>query len=208
MGGRGTASGFPTQTATQATQIENMNEAQLRKEIAKTKGKLTRLQAQRTKLSKPSATAAAMQQAFPLSAGTASTSSQLQKFTGKLAAQTLKQATALTKVIDDQNDATKRLNNLQSALTQVKGTGQTLKQIQQAQTAQAAASNPVTRKWTTVQKQAYSNGSLKPRILKSGEYEIRGTSVLTIWKNGQQIGGAASLSQAKAIVERLDSKKP
>jgi len=198
MGGRGGSSGVPGQTPTKARDIENMNEAQLNIEIGKAKRSLASATRQRAAASaSASASNADMREAFPL--GTAGLSrSAANKISGRLSEQSVSIGGKLSAAMEKQQSAEKRIQLLQSAKDRVKGTGKTLKELRQGN----SASGKSTMKWSTAQKESYSGGALKPRIIKSGSYEIRGSSVLRVYHNGQQIGTASSLATAKSIAEK------
>lgn len=186
--------------ATHARAIENMNEAQLTREIAKAQRTIDRNQAKIDSIGNAfNAQTANMREQYPLGAGGLSRS-QAQKYTGKLSAQAAKQGREMTAAINNRDAAQKRLSSLQKAQKQVKGTGKTVAQLQ----SQATQSTPRGKgmKWTTAQKETYSGGTLRPRILKSGAYEIRGRSIMRVYKNGVEIGRATKLADAKAIAER------
>ena len=186
--------------ATNARAIENMNETQLAREISKTQRAIDRSQSKIDAIvGRSQAEDAAMREAFPLGAG-GMTKGQAQAYAGKLSERSARQGRELSKAIDDRDSAQKRLANLQKAQKQVKGTGKTQSQLQKE--AAQKKTGESTLKWTTAQKEVYSGGSLKPRILKSGPYEIRGKSLMRVFKNGIEIGRTTSLAEAKAIAER------
>lgn len=192
MGGRGAAS----QTATNARSVENMNGAQLDKEIAKTKAEIAAATKQRAAIgSAASAIDADMREAFPL--GTAGLDRKAaNKIAGKLAERSAAEGKKLSAAIDRQRNAEKRLETLQKARKEVGNSGKTQKQLREAPKAKGSM------KWSTAQKESYSGGVLKPRILKSGNFEIRGKSILKVYHNGNHIGTASSLSAAKQIAEK------
>lgn len=199
MGGRGGSSGGG-QTPTNARSVENMNAAQLDLEIAKAKREYAAASKQRETISASAFAADAdLREAFPL--GTAGLSrTQANRMAGRLAEKSASNGRALSAALDRQKTAEKRLDILQNARKQVGSTGKTTKQLQEAPKAKG------TMKWSTAQKESYSGGVLKPRILKSGSFEIRGKSVLRVYANGKHIGTANSLSAAKRIAELYKEK--
>lgn len=197
MGGRGAASNM----ATNARAIENMNGAQLDKEIKKAKAELDAATKQRAALnSEANAIGADMREAFPLGAGGLGRDAA-NKISGKLAERSAATGKKLSAVIDRQQAAEKRLENLRTARKEVGNSGKTQKQLREA------PKTKTTMKWSTSQKESYSGGVLKPRILKSGNFEIRGKAVLKVYHNGKHIGTASSLSAAKQIAEKYKEKK-
>ena len=127
MGGRGAAS----QTATNARAVENMNGAQLDKEIAKTKAKLTAATNQRAAAgAAASAIGADMREAFPLgSAGLDRRAAN--KIAGGMAERSVSAAKKLSEAIDRQKNAEKRLEVLQKARKEVGNSGKTQKQLRE-----------------------------------------------------------------------------
>lgn len=193
MGGRGAK-------ATNARLIENMNSAQLTTEIKKTRAALARATEARASAGRQSAVESSMQQAFPLGGGGYDRATA-NKIAGNQAERAVSRGKALEKAMSEQRSAEIRLANLESAAKTVKGTGKTMKQLQNQ-----SAPTKGTMKWSTVQKEKHTGSSLVPRIIKSGDYEIRGTSVLRVFRNGTQIGTVSSLSAAKALAE-TDKKR-
>ena len=184
--------------ATNARAIENMNETQLAREISKTQNTIDREQNKINSIvGQSQAEDFAMRGAFPLGAGGMSTA-QANKYVGKLSEQSAKRGRELSKAIDNRDSAQKRLNNLKNAQKKVKGTGKTLSQLQSESKPKPTGN----MKWKTVQKSERTSTGFKPRIIRSGAYEIRGNSILNVFKDGVQIGRASSLSEAKAIAER------
>jgi hypothetical protein len=196
MGGRGAES----HTATNARAVENMNGAQLDKEIEKTKAELAAATVQRAAAgAEASAVGADMREAFPL--GTAGLDRRsANKIAGNMAERSVSAAKKLAASIDRQHNAEKRLETLQRARKEVGNSGKTQKQLRETPKTKG------TMKWSIAQKESYSGGVLKPRILKSGSFEIRGKSVLKVYHNGSHIGTAATLSAAKQIAERYKAK--
>lgn len=202
MGTGGGSSGLSAgngQKPTNARFVENMNAAQLDIEIDKTKRKLAAAAKQREAVSSSAASDAALREAFPLGTGGFSRA-QANKMAGSLAEKSASDGRKLSSAIDNQRTAEKRLDILQNARKQVGNSGKTVKQMSEAPKAKG------TMKWTTAQKESYSGGVLKPRILKSGSYEIRGKNVLKVYVDGKHIGTASSLSAAKLIAERYKKR--
>ena len=191
------------QQATKATQIENMNEAQLNKEIARAERAVARAERQMEKSGQPTAYSKALGEAFPLGAGgdgwTAARRRQLNRDTEK----TVRNAGEFTKALQDRDSAQSRLDRLNEALNEVKGTGKTQSQIREERVQNEVKNTKSTLKWKTVQQSSFNGSSYTPKIIKAGDYEIHGSSGLyTIYKNGRMIGRTDKLSKAKAYAER------
>lgn len=187
IGGRG--------GATHARNVENMNNAQLNAEIRKAKGKITAAQSARESASAMTARERALQEAFPLGAGGFSRT-EANRMTGKMAESALSRGVKLETAIKQEQTAKKRLDVLTAEKNRRKSTSST-----------ASVQTSSTMKWKTTQKQSMSGGSLKPRVISSGAYEIRGTSVLRVYHNGVLIGSTSSLQAAKAIAEKHKSRR-
>ena len=209
MGGRGASSSkgagvIQPQKTTNAKFIENMNEKQLADEIAKEKRHLEIYKNQIAKLSQQSATDKAMQEQFTLGVG--GLNAKQIKQMGKSVERLVEKGTALKHTLNNQEIAERRLANLEQAQNEVKGTGQTQKQLQKQNEKNVIKAN-TTWKWTTTQKEAFDGVSFTPKIIKSGNYSIEGTTgIVRIYKNGKQIGQADKWTQAKAFVEIWDKK--
>ena len=184
--------------ATHARAIENMNETQLAREISSAQKKIDSAQNKINQITgKASAQDAAMREAFPLGAGGLS-SSQAQKYAGRLSENAAKQGRELTKAVNARDSAQKRLDTLKNAQKRVKGTGKTLKEVGKAESNAPKS----TMKWKTTQKEQRIGSSLQPRVMQSGDFQIVGKGFMRVYKNGAEIGRATSLSAAKAIAER------
>lgn len=192
------------QQATKATQIENMNEAQLNKEIARAERAVARAERQMEKNGQPTSYSKALGEAFPLGAGgdgwTAARRRQLNRDTEK----TVRNAGEFTKALQDRDNAQNRLNRLNEALNEVKGTGKTQAELKAEKVKQVVDNTQTTLKWKTTQKAKWENGAYTPKIIKAGNIEIRGgDGYYTIYKNGKQVGTTDKLSKAKAYAERI-----
>ena len=207
MGSRGAGSGRGSgaggkQKATNARDIENMNEAQLDKEIAKTQRTIDRLDAVMDKNSLDSAESRAMREAFPLGVGMRTAAQQRKQ--AAINERDVQRAKAYTDALDSKTAAETRLKALQDAKKKVKGTGKTQKQIREEKTKKAVASTPKTLTWKTTQKGGWVNGGYAPKIIKAGNVEIHSFGgVHELWKDGKQIGRTDKLSKAKAAAERI-----
>ena len=194
MGGRGGSSGISAgEIPTRARDISKMNNAQLDLEISKAEKKIDSLQKQRDALSAGTAEERALREAFPLGAAGLNRT-DANKLSGRLSEQALNRGKKLDSVIKEQESQKKRLSALKSE-----------KSSRNKSTSQTKTESTMT--WKTTQKQSYKNGVLQPRIIKSGDFEIRGTSVLRIYQNGKQVGTASTLNAAKELAERLKKKR-
>ena len=201
MGSRGASSGKGKQKATNATAIENMNEAQLDKEISKTQREIGRLDKIIDKNSLDTAETRAMREAFPLGVGYATAAQQRKQ--AQANERDVKKAVAYTDALNAKKAAETRLAALNKAKGSVKGTGKTQKEINAEKTKKAVESTPKTLSWKTTQKGGWSNGGYAPKIIKAGNIEIHGSDGLyTIFKDGKQVGRTDKLSKAKAWAER------
>lgn len=202
MGSRGASSGKGKQKATNARDIENMNEAQLNKEIAKTQRNIDRLDAVMNKNSLDSAESRAMREAFPLGVGMRTEAQKRKQAAAN--ERDVKKAVAFTDAMDSKKAAETRLTALEKAKKQVKGTGKTQKQINAEKAKKAVESTPKTLTWKTTQKGGWVNGGYAPKIMKAGNVEIHSFGgIYELWKDGKQIGRTDKLSKAKAAAERI-----
>ena len=201
MGGRG-SSGKGRMVATNAVQIENMNEAQIDKEIKKTQGVINRANAI---MSKSGIVDKAMHDAFPLGAGGDGWSNAKKKAFSEKMEGDVKKAANYTKAYESKKQAETRMKNLLKAKEEVKGTGKTQAEIWKEQKKAFVKNTESTMKWTTTQK---DTGSIySPKIIKSGDFEIHGSKgYYSLWKNGKKLVGTSKLSEAKAIAEKLKKK--
>lgn len=199
------SSNQPKQEATNARFIENMNEAQLKDEIARAKRDITRAEKTMDKNSiTNTAEARAMREAFPLGYG-GKTEKQIAQM-GKMNERDAHKAKTYTEAYSEKKSAETRIDKLEKALNQVKGTGKTQKEIRSEKTKQAVESAPKSLAWKTTSKGGYtSNGGYHPKIIKAGNFEIHGSSgYYSIYRDGKQVGSTNKLSTAKAYAERLN----
>lgn len=169
-------------TATNARSIENMNEAQLDKEIARTKKKIG---------------------SYDKAMSESQKRTQFERMD-----RVVDKAVSYTSAYDKKQSAQNRLSELQKAKKQVSGTGKTQSQLSKsAKTAAAKSSDAL--KWKTTNKGGYtSDGGYMSKEISAGSYKIRGSSgVFRIYDGSKQIGGASKLSDAKAFVEIWRKKK-
>lgn len=195
-------------TATKARNVENMNEAQLDKEIQKLQGKIQNLDASMSKNLEENGYSKAMRDAFPLSSGGAGWSTAGKTRQERERTASLKKAKNYVDARTQKEAAAKKLSVLQKAKKQVSGTGKT--QIQLSKSAKAAATKSGnTLKWKTTNKGGYTaDGGYMSKEISAGRYKIRGSSgVFRIYDGSKQIGGASKLSDAKAFVEVWRKKK-
>ena len=196
--GRGSskAGGGGGQKPTNARATENMNEAQLNKEISAIDRRLATLQRQRQQIV-PSSMDNTMREAFPLGSGGLKRE-QAERLAGRLAEQSASKGRKLENIINEQDGLIKRREAFERARKEVKGTGKTQSELaaeRAAREAQAASG----RKWTTVSKAERTGSSYKPKVIRSGDYEIRGT---TVFYQGKEYARFGNLKTAKAAVER------
>lgn len=203
MGGRG-ASGGIEQSPTNARRVENMNEAQIKMEIAREQRTIKAAEnAMRNNDITQTARSKAMREAFPLGAG----GGRLEEFR-KSAEKDARMAQRYAEANERKNAAQIRLENLKSAQKQIAGTGKTQRQVTEEKRAAAVKSAGSTMKWTTTNKGGWSNGGYTPKTIKSGSFEIKGSSgMFTVYENGKQVGRTSKLSEAKAIAERRKRRK-
>lgn len=173
-------------TATKVRNIENMNEAQLNKEIARTKKKIG-------------------------SYDKAMFESQKRTKFERMD-RVVDKAVSFTSAYDKKQSAQNRLSELQKAKKQVSGTGKTQSELA-AKAKNTAKKNALkssdSLKWKTTNKGGYTaDGGYMSKEISAGSYKIRGSSgVFRIYDGSKQIGGASKLSDAKAFVEVWRKKK-
>lgn len=169
-------------TATNARSIENMNEAQLDKEIARSKKKIG---------------------SYDKAMSESQKRTQFERMD-----RVVDKAVSYTSAYDKKQSAQNRLSELQKAKKQVSGTGKTQSQLSKSAKAAAAKSNDAL-KWKTTNKGGYtSDGGYMSKEISAGSYKIRGSGgVFRIYDGSKQIGGASKLSDAKAFVEIWRKKK-
>lgn len=158
------------QKATRAVQIENMNEAQLNKEIAKAERVIDRAERQMEKSGQQTALGRGLSEQFPLGVGgdgwTAARRRQFNRDTER----TVRNAADFTKAMQDRDNAQNRLNQLNKALEDVKGTGKTQSQIREERVQKEVRDTKSTLRWKTVQQSSFNGSSYTPKIIKAGDY--------------------------------------
>lgn len=193
------------QKATNARTIENMNEAQLDKEIARQNAIISRAEKSMQKNNiTNSQHAQAMQNAFPLGVGGDGWSAERRRAQLRSIESDTRKAANYAQAYDAKRNAEARLKSLTDAKNEIKGTGKTQSQIREEKAKQAVANTKNTLKWITTQKGGFTaNGGYQPKVIKAGVFEIHGSNGLyTIYKNGKRVGSTDKLSKAKAYAER------
>lgn len=195
-------------TATNARNIENMNEAQLDKEISKIQDKIKNLDASMSRNLEESGYSKSMRESFPLSSGGDGWSKAGRSRQEKERTASLKKAKNYVDARAQKETAAKRLSELQKAKRKVSGTGKTQSQLSKSAKAAATKSGDAL-KWKTTNKGGYTaDGGYMSKEISAGSYKIRGSSgVFRIYDGSKQIGGASKLSDAKAFVEIWRKKK-
>lgn len=195
-------------TATNARSIENMNEAQLDKEISNLQDKIKNLDSSMSRSLEESGYSKSMREAFPLSSGGDGWSKAGRSRQEKERTASLKKAKNYVDARAQKEAAAKRISELQKAKKQVSGTGKTQSQLSKSAKAAATKSGDAL-KWKTTNKGGYtSDGGYMSKEISAGSYKIRGSSgVFRIYDGSKQIGGASKLSDAKAFVEIWRKKK-
>lgn len=199
MGRGSSGANVAFQRPTNARDIGNMNEAQIDREIAKQQRIIASAQNSRAKYSSQTAEERALQEQYPLGSGGLSRSAA-ERLSGRLGDQALNRGRNLEQAIQRQNTAENRLEQLRDAKNEIHNTGMTRNEMREAQRVGSREQSTMT--WKTTQKQERVGASLKPRVISSGNYEIRGTSILRVYRDGKQIGTASKLADAKDIAER------
>lgn len=173
-------------TATKARNVENMNEAQLNKEIARTKKKIG---------------------SYDKAMSESQKRTQFERMD-----RVVDKAVSFTSAYDKKQSAQNRLSELQKAKKQVSGTGKTQSELA-AKAKNTAKKNALkssdSLKWKTTNNGGYTaDGGYMSKEISAGSYKIRGSSgVFRIYDGSKQIGGASKLSDAKAFVEVWRKKK-
>lgn len=213
MGGRGSASGKqsgrsgqPKQTPTKATQVENMNEAQIDIETRKAQRALSRVEAQISKLNGVGQEERDLRDAFPLGTGGLS-GAAAQRQAGKLAERARVNAGKLSDAIDRRDSLNRQLDRLQRAKKDVAGTGKTQRQIRDERKAAEVRNTAATMKWKTTSKGGFVNGGYMSKVIEAGNYEIHGSSgfyrvYVGHGRDAKQIWQSSKLSEAKAYAEK------
>ena len=169
-------------TATNARSIENMNEAQLDKEIARTKKKIG---------------------SYDKAMSESQKRTQFERMD-----RVVDKAVSYTSAYGKKQSAQNRLSELQKAKKQVSGTGKTQSELV-AKAKSAAVKSSDALKWKTTNKGGYTaDGGYMSKEISAGGFKIRGSSgVFSIYDGSKRIGGASKLSDAKAFVEIWRKKK-
>lgn len=199
-------------TATKARNVENMNEAQLDKEIQKIQDKIQNLDASMSRNLEESGYSKAMRDAFPLSPGGAGWSTAGKTRQERERTASLQKSKKYVDARTQKEAAAKKLSVLQKAKKQVSGTGKTQSELatKAKNTAKKNASKSSdSLKWKTTNKGGYTaDGGYMSKEISAGSYKIRGSSgVFRIYDGSKQIGGASKLSDAKAFVKVWRKKK-
>lgn len=199
--GRG-SSGVGAQKATNARDIANMNEAQIKKEIKKAESQLASVQSRIKNATRESGEERALREAFPLGPGGLSRT-EAQRQAGRLAERALSRSKRIEADIERRDSLKIRLDLLNRAKNDIAGTGKTQKILNDERKAREIKSVGSSMKWSTTNKGGYSNGGYTPKTIQSGDFKITGSSGrYTVFEKGQRIASASKLSEAKAIAER------
>ena len=189
---------------TKSVHIENMNEAQLEQEIAKSDRKLLLLK--KTMIDNlvdktPDVGLIPLNQINGYNDKNKNLEEAKRK-SDKQITSTVNKAVAYTKAKANFDAEKKHNDALNKALNAVKGTGKTTKQIKDEKLADIA--KKTTMKWEkTTQKGQFGNVTVR----KSGYFVIRSTGgVFFIYKNGKQIGMTNKLRDATAFVELYNER--
>lgn len=189
---------------TKSVHIENMNEAQLEQEIAKSDRKLLLL---KKKMIDNLVDKTPDVGLIPLNQINGyndknKNSEEAKRKSNKQITSTVNKAVVYTKAKANFDAEKKHNDALNKALNAVKGTGKTTKQIKDEKLADIAKKS--TMKWEkTTQKGQFGNVTVR----KSGAFVIRSTgSVFFIYKNGKQIGMTNKLRDATAFVELYNER--
>lgn len=167
---------------TNAKSVENMNEAQLNREIARIEkriGSYDKIMAESQKRTQ---------------------FERMDRIVDK--------AVSYTSAYDKKQSAKKQLSVLQKAKKQVSGTGKTQSQLSK-ETKAAAVKSSTALKWKMTNKGGYSSdGGYTSKEISAGNFKIRGSgSLYRVYEGSKQIGGASKLSDAKAFVEAWRKRK-
>ena len=188
------------QTAMNARDVENMNEAQLDEEIAKTKSQIAKYdKAMGNNDITNTAQNKAMQEAFPLGAGGSGWSESAKRRKEASIESDTRKAASYTQAYDAKQAAEKRLKVLEDAKKRISGTGKTEKQIKKETIDKKAKSGGLTWK-------SSKNGT--QGIYDAGDYRIThnagGSFILHV---GEKTFFYNSLKEAKAMAQMLDERK-
>lgn len=197
MGGSGNKSPIK-QKATNARDIENMNEAQLNKEIAKAERSIARANKIMGINDITANTAAkARQETFPLGVGGDGWSDARKKANTKSIQSDVNKAVKYDDAYNAKKSAETRLKALQNAKKQVAGTGKTQKQIKEERLKN-------TKSTMTWKKEKSPNGWT---VSKSGDFSISHLDgTYGIEHKGKNIGFVNTLKKAKSIAEIMQKR--
>jgi len=187
-------------TPTNALKIENMNEAQLDNKIEKTQREIDRLE----KIMSNNKMSDNLSKDFPLGVGGSGWSAERKKqFSQSVERDTIK-AKNYTDAYNEKESLNNRLNALNKAKDQIKGTGKTQEQLKQ----DAISNTQSTLNWEKGKIQSpYGKGTIN--VIKANGYEIRSVDngFYSIYKDGKSVGNTNKLKDAKAYVERIVQKQ-
>lgn len=194
------------QTPTKATQVENMNEAQIDIETRKAQQALKRTEARIEKLRGVSQEERDLRDAFPLGTGGLS-GAAAQRQAGRLAERARINAGKLSEAVNKRESLTKQLDRLQKAKKDVAGTDKTQSQIREERKAAEIKNTAATLKWKTTSKGGWTNGGYASKVIQAGNYEIHGSSgfyrvYVGHGRDAKQIWQSSKLSEAKAYAEK------
>ena len=192
-GGGGSGGGV----LTNARNIENMNEAQLNRELGIAKRKLKKAQDDRRRYGGETSEDAAMREAFPLGAGGMSRA-EAQRYAGQKSEQSLERSKKLSDAIEREAQQERRIDALEKAKRDVAGTGKTQKDLATERKKTAAGE----LKWKTTKsgnKTTYSADGITITHVGGGMYHF-------IAPNGNRYS-FAKLSDAKEAVALLMRKR-
>ena len=193
------------QTPTNARFVENMNAAQLDDEISKKQDAIARAQ-QNMSRNGESAQMQAMREAFPLGVGGSGWTAARTRQRDRMLQSDLERATRFTAAYEQKQRLERELDVLQKARQMVGETGKTQSQLRQEADAKIKATK-TDRKWKQTSKEKWEGGSYTPKVISSGDYDIRGSSGLyQMYYKGKQIGQTDNLNKAKWFVDRHEQK--
>ena len=173
------------QTPTKSPFIENMNEAQLRQEIASAGRRIAEAEREAREAYEKAGR-------LPIRA----------KGSTDRSAPLIEQANLATRTAQDIKNKT---DSYKKALETVKGSGLL---VHEARTAREVASGKTDGKWTKTDR-AFTDSTFGPIAgQKNGDFTIgKSWNSYRVYKNGKQIGQFSKASQAKAIVDKYAKKK-
>ena len=184
-----------------AVKIENMNESQIDEEIEKTKRDIEYYEKIMDK-NKSNKNLDEKGNYFPLGVGGSGWSVDRKKQFNRDVERATTQASNYTEAYKERESAIKRLENLEKAKEQIKGTGKTLSETQNE--AKNKAVNEIVNNSTIQWEKSKIKGVYGDiNVIKTGDYEIHSADgTHFIYKNGKQVGFTSKLKDAKAYVEK------